>query len=181
MFCVPFTAVIACRRVGDVSDFQVGLRADKASRAVFLGRLMRGRGKSGGFLAGPYEAGGRCAILLRRFVYRAAADTSRRRSRSGRYRPLRLRRRTKCREVRRISGGPPCSRLLLVFCKRQAFKAVVARAVAHRGHILAAGDDKMLAQMDSHGVQRVEKPPRRRDVGLRRRDCDRQRECTIYT
>ena len=108
MFCVPFTAVIACRRVGDVSDFQVGLRADKASRAVFLGRLMRGRGKSGGFLAGPYEAGGRCAILLRRFVYRAAADTSRRRSRSGRYRPLRLRRRTKCREVRRISGGPPC-------------------------------------------------------------------------
>ena len=119
--------------------------------------------------------------LTSRFVYRAAADTSRRRSRSGRCRPLRLRRRTKCGEVRRISGGPPRSRLLLVFCKRQAFKAVVARAVAHRGHILAAGDDKMLAQMDSDGVQRVEKPPRRRNVGLRRRDCDKQREYTIYT
>ena len=60
-------------------------------------------------------------------------------------------------------------------------KGVVARAVAHRGHILAAGDDKMLAQMDSDGVQRVEKPPRRRNVGLRRRNCERQRECTIYT
>ena len=61
-FGVPFTTVIACKRAGDVSDFQVGLRADKASRAVFLGRLMRGRDKSGGFLAGPYEAGGRCTI-----------------------------------------------------------------------------------------------------------------------
>ena len=59
---MPFTTVIACKRAGDVSDFQVGLRADKASRAVFLGRLMRGRGKSIGFLAGLYEVGGRCAI-----------------------------------------------------------------------------------------------------------------------
>ena len=59
---MPFTTVIACKRAGDVSDFQVGLRADKASRAVFLGRLMRGRDKSIGFLAGLYEVGGRCAI-----------------------------------------------------------------------------------------------------------------------
>ena len=59
---MPFTTIIACKRAGDVSDFQVGLRADKASRAVFLGRLMRGRDKSGGFSAGLYEAGGRCAI-----------------------------------------------------------------------------------------------------------------------
>ena len=54
---MPFTTVIACKRAGDVSDFQVGLRADKASRAVFLGRLTRGRDKSIGFWAGLYEVG----------------------------------------------------------------------------------------------------------------------------
>ena len=38
---MPFTTVIACRRVGDVSDFQVGLRADGANRAAFWRDRMR--------------------------------------------------------------------------------------------------------------------------------------------